>query len=84
MLKWTKLLWTGLAACFLTLPVVNAGTDMGCLPPPPPPKDYLKKTVRVEIKGQLVQFRRQNDGSDPALCPIGHPLYPRLADQGRR
>jgi hypothetical protein len=58
------MLWTGLAAGFLTLPALNAGTDMGCLPPPPPSQDYLKKTVRAEIKGQLVQSPHENDGSD--------------------
>jgi hypothetical protein len=62
MFKWMTLMCTGLACC-LTLPALNAGTDMGCLPPPPP-QDYLKKTVRVEIKGQLVRVRRENDGSD--------------------
>jgi hypothetical protein len=53
MFKWTTLLGTVLWCC-LSLPALNAGTDVGCLPPPPPPvQDYLKKTVRVEIKGRL-------------------------------
>jgi len=54
MFKWTTLVCAGLACC-LTLTAVNAGPDMGCLPPPPP-QDYLKKTVRVEIKGTLVHL----------------------------
>lgn len=51
MFKWTTAVLAGLACC-LTLPALNAGTDIGCLPPPLT-RDYLKKTVRVEIKGKL-------------------------------
>jgi hypothetical protein len=51
MFKWTTLVGTALACC-LTMTAVNAGPDMGCLPPPLT-QDYLKKTVRVEIKGKL-------------------------------
>ena len=55
MFKWTTLVGTALACC-LTLTAVTAGNDMGCLPPPLT-QDYLKKTVRVEIKGKLVHLR---------------------------
>jgi hypothetical protein len=56
MSKWTTLVWTGLACC-LAVPALSLaggadGRDMGCLPPPLV-QDYVKKTVRVEIKGQL-------------------------------
>jgi hypothetical protein len=55
MLKWTTAVLAGLACC-LTLTALNAGTDMGCLPPPLT-QDYVKKTVRVEIKGKLEHVR---------------------------
>jgi hypothetical protein len=55
MFKWTTLVGTALACC-LTMTAVNAGPDMGCLPPPLR-QDYLKKTVRVEIKGKLAHVR---------------------------
>jgi hypothetical protein len=51
MFKGTTAVLAGLACC-LTLPALNGGTAMGCLPPPLA-RDYLKKTVRVEIKGKL-------------------------------
>jgi hypothetical protein len=55
MFKWTTAVLAGLACC-LTLTTLNAGTDMGCLPPPQT-QDYVKKTVRVEIKGKLEHVR---------------------------
>jgi hypothetical protein len=61
MSKWTSVVLTGLACC-LALPALTA---LGCPPPPPLTQDYLKKTVRVEIKGKLSHVRRENDGTDP-------------------
>jgi hypothetical protein len=61
MSKWTSVVLTGLV-CGLALPALTA---LGCPPPPPLTQDYLKKTVRVEIKGKLSHVRRKNDGSDP-------------------
>jgi hypothetical protein len=62
MLKWTTVVLAGLACC-LTLTTLNAGTDMGCLPPPLT-QDYVKKTVRVEIKGKLEHVRIWLEGDD--------------------
>jgi hypothetical protein len=57
MFKATSLVCAALLGC-LTLSAFGGGaTDMGCLPPPPPTKDYVKKTVRVEIKGKLDHIR---------------------------
>jgi hypothetical protein len=53
MFKWTTLVYAGLA-CYLTLPALNAGFEIPC--PPPLTPDYVKKTVRVEIKGKLSHF----------------------------
>jgi hypothetical protein len=55
MFKWMTAVLAGLACC-LTLPALDAGTAVGCLPPPLT-RDYLKKTVRVEIKGKLEHVR---------------------------
>jgi hypothetical protein len=68
MFKWTTVVLAGLACC-LTLPALNAGTDMGCLAPPLT-QDYLKKTVRVEIKGKLERLRvwlEPDDVRDPTF-----------------
>jgi hypothetical protein len=67
MLKWTTAVLAGLACC-LTLTALNAGTDMGCLPPPLT-KDYVKKTVRVEIKGKLEHVRMWLKGRTDAEFP---------------
>jgi hypothetical protein len=69
MFKRTTLTLTALACC-LTLPALNAGTDMGCLPPPPPIQDYLKKTVRVDIKGQLVHLVSDCRGPQDPKFPM--------------
>jgi len=68
MFKWTTVVLAGLACC-LTLPALNADTDMGCLPPPLT-QDYVKKTVRVEIKGKLEHVRiwlEPDDVRDPGF-----------------
>jgi hypothetical protein len=70
MFKWTTLLLTGLVCC-LTLPALNAGTDLGCLPPPPlPVQDYLKKTTSVEIKGQLSHIVSDCRGPQDTKFPM--------------
>jgi hypothetical protein len=85
MRTWTTLVLTGLACC-LTLPALAAvpnGDDpqvWGCLPPPLT-KDYVKKTVRVEIKGKLQRVRLPIDvipldQLDPNPPRTG-PLLPR-------
>src|SRR5437899_1315324 len=61
MSKWTSVVLAGLTCC-LALPALTA---LSCPPPPPLTQDYVKKTVRVEIKGKLSHVRRENDGSDP-------------------
>jgi hypothetical protein len=68
MFKWTTVVLAGLACC-LPLPALNAGTDMGCLPPPLTP-DYLKKAVRVEIRGKLEHMRMWLEGTRDPEFPI--------------
>jgi hypothetical protein len=70
MFKWTTAVLAGIACCF-TLPALNAGTDMGCLPPPLT-QDYLKKTVRVEIKGKLDHILIQLEPHD--MLDPGFPM----------
>jgi hypothetical protein len=89
MFKRTTLVLTGLAWC-LTLPALAGGRDAdnpevyGCLPPPVT-KDYVKKTVRVEIKGKLQRVRLPIHLEDafakaPPRLPIDPPddtIWPR-------
>jgi hypothetical protein len=66
MSKWTSVVLTGLACCLAP----TALTALGCPPPPPLTQDYLKKTVRVEIKGKLVHVHRENDRSHPRFAML--------------
>jgi hypothetical protein len=68
MFKGTTAVLAGLACC-LTLPALSAGTDMGCVLPPLT-QDYLRKTVRVEIKGKLYHIRMWLEGPRDPKYPM--------------